>query len=66
VPLPGARAEVAGLRLLAEGGKDARGRIRISTVLVTPVAGQPHGTQGPAGGSEARVAERREGSDVSS
>jgi CBS domain containing-hemolysin-like protein len=34
VPLPGATAEVAGLRLLAEGGKDARGRIRITTVLV--------------------------------
>jgi CBS domain containing-hemolysin-like protein len=35
VPLPGARAEVAGLRLLAEGGKDARGRVRITTVLVS-------------------------------
>lgn len=34
VPLPGAVAEVAGLRLRAEGGKDARGRIRITTVLV--------------------------------
>jgi len=31
VPAAGARAEVAGLRLLAEGGKDARGRIRITT-----------------------------------
>ena len=37
VPLPGAVAEVAGLRLLAEGGKDARGRIRITTVLVEQV-----------------------------
>jgi CBS domain containing-hemolysin-like protein len=37
VPLPGAVAEVAGLRLLAEGGKDARGRIRIITVLVEEV-----------------------------
>ncbi len=37
VPLPGARADVAGLRLLAEGGKDARGRIRITTVLVRPL-----------------------------
>jgi CBS domain containing-hemolysin-like protein len=35
VPLPGAVADVAGLRLLAEGGKDARGRIRITTVLVS-------------------------------
>jgi CBS domain containing-hemolysin-like protein len=34
VPLPGATAEVAGLRLRAEGGKDARGRVRITTVLV--------------------------------
>ncbi|MGE3284879.1 MAG: hemolysin family protein [Pseudonocardia sp.] len=42
VPLPGAQAEVAGLRLLAEGGKDARGRVRITTVLVTPVAEPPH------------------------
>jgi CBS domain containing-hemolysin-like protein len=37
VPLPGARAEVAGLALLAEGGKDARGRVRITTVLVEPL-----------------------------
>jgi CBS domain containing-hemolysin-like protein len=37
VPLPGAVAEVAGLRLRAEGGKDARGRIRITTVLVEQV-----------------------------
>ena len=34
VPLPGAVAEVAGLRLVAEGGKDARGRLRITSVLV--------------------------------
>jgi Mg2+/Co2+ transporter CorC len=34
VPLPGAEAEIAGLRLLAEGGKDSRGRIRITTVVV--------------------------------
>ena len=36
VPLPGAEVEVAGLHLLAEGGKDARGRVRITTVLITP------------------------------
>jgi CBS domain containing-hemolysin-like protein len=36
VPLPGAQARVAGLLLHAEGGKDARGRIRITSVLVTP------------------------------
>ncbi|MFQ6271942.1 hemolysin family protein [Kutzneria viridogrisea] len=34
VPLPGSEAEIAGLRLRAEGGKDPRGRMRISTVLV--------------------------------
>jgi CBS domain containing-hemolysin-like protein len=64
VPLPGARAEVAGLRLLAEGGKDARGRIRITTVLVTPVEGEQEHTERSAGGTEDRAAQRREGSDV--
>ncbi|ASU77968.1 HlyC/CorC family transporter [Actinopolyspora erythraea] len=34
VPLPGAEAEVSGLRLRAEGGKDHRGRIRINALLV--------------------------------
>ncbi|GLZ47139.1 membrane protein [Actinomycetospora sp. NBRC 106375] len=34
VPLPGAEAEIAGLRLRAEGGEDARGRMRIRSVLV--------------------------------
>jgi CBS domain containing-hemolysin-like protein len=39
VPLPGAEAEVDGLlHLRGEGGKDARGRIRITSVLVTPIA----------------------------
>lgn len=37
VPLPGTEAEIAGLRLRAEGGKDRRGRIRITSVLVAPV-----------------------------
>jgi CBS domain containing-hemolysin-like protein len=37
VPLPGAEAEVAGLRLRAEGGKDARGRLRITSVLVQEI-----------------------------
>jgi len=32
VPLPGAEADVEGLRLRAEGGKDRRGRMRITTV----------------------------------
>ncbi|WP_176798058.1 CNNM domain-containing protein [Actinopolyspora mzabensis] len=34
VPLPGAEAEISGLRLRAEGGKDHRGRIRINALLV--------------------------------
>jgi CBS domain containing-hemolysin-like protein len=39
VPLPGAEAEVDGLlQLRGEGGKDARGRVRITSVLVTPLA----------------------------
>ncbi|MDQ1179723.1 hemolysin family protein [Rhodococcus sp. SORGH_AS_0301] len=32
VPLPGARVEAHGLILVAEGGSDARGRVRVSTV----------------------------------
>ncbi|MCS7476345.1 hemolysin family protein [Umezawaea endophytica] len=38
VPLPGTEAEISGLRMRAEGGKDERGRMRITTVLVRPVA----------------------------
>ncbi|MEO6086280.1 MAG: hemolysin family protein [Umezawaea sp.] len=38
VPLPGTEAEIAGLRMRAEGGKDERGRMRITTVLVRPVS----------------------------
>jgi len=44
VPVPGAVAEVAGLRLRAEGGNDRRGRLRITTVTVgrmDPPPGQP-------------------------
>jgi CBS domain containing-hemolysin-like protein len=40
VPVPGAEAEVAGLRLRAEGGNDRRGRLRITTVTVRPVSAQ--------------------------
>ncbi|NIJ13111.1 CBS domain containing-hemolysin-like protein [Saccharomonospora amisosensis] len=39
VPLPGAEAEVEGLRLRAEGGKDRRGRMRITTVVVRTADG---------------------------
>lgn len=38
VPLPGTEAEIAGLRLRAEGGKDGRGRMRITSVVVRGVA----------------------------
>jgi CBS domain containing-hemolysin-like protein len=52
VPLPGTEAEIAGLRLLAEGGKDGRGRMRITSVVVRSAL--------PAGGAaiEERSAER--------
>jgi CBS domain containing-hemolysin-like protein len=36
VPLPGAEVVSNGLRLRAEGERDTRGRVRISTVLVRP------------------------------
>ncbi len=38
VPLPGAEVVSHGLRLRAEGSRDGRGRVRISTVLVSLVA----------------------------
>lgn len=38
VALPGSEVVSHGLRLRAEGGRDSRGRVRISTVLVSPVA----------------------------
>ncbi len=37
VPLPGAEVVSHGLRLRAEGGPDHRGRVRIGTVLLSPV-----------------------------
>jgi CBS domain containing-hemolysin-like protein len=48
VPLPGSEVEVAGLHLLAEGGKDARGRVRITTVLITPPHADDVGPDGPS------------------
>ncbi len=36
VPLPGATVTVDGVELTAEGGPDARGRVRITTVLARP------------------------------
>jgi CBS domain containing-hemolysin-like protein len=45
VPLPGAEAEIAGLQLRAEGGKDRRGRMRITSVLVRRVDQPDHAPQ---------------------
>jgi CBS domain containing-hemolysin-like protein len=57
VPLPGAEVDVAGLHLLAEGGKDARGRVRITTVLITPVPDEAeNGANGASDASDASSA----------
>lgn len=40
VPLPGTQAEIAGLWLRAEGGKDRRGRMRITSLTVHRADGQ--------------------------
>ncbi|SCX03023.1 hemolysin family protein [Mycolicibacterium fluoranthenivorans] len=42
VPLPGAEVTWDGLRLRAEGGADHRGRVRIGTVLISPVKTEEH------------------------
>ncbi|OQO89605.1 hemolysin family protein [Saccharomonospora piscinae] len=47
VPLPGAEAEIDGLRLRAEGGKDRRGRMRITTVVVRAADGRRIGPGTP-------------------
>jgi CBS domain containing-hemolysin-like protein len=46
VPLPGAEAEIGGLRLRAEGGKDNRGRVRITTVVVRRGERERNGERG--------------------
>jgi CBS domain containing-hemolysin-like protein len=43
VPLPGTEVVSHGLRLHAEGSRDGRGRVRIGTVLVSPV--EPDGEE---------------------
>ncbi|MGH3824689.1 MAG: hemolysin family protein [Pseudonocardiaceae bacterium] len=50
VPVPGAEADVAGLRLRAEGGNDRRGRLRITTVIASraPVRSDPVTKPDPA------------------
>jgi CBS domain containing-hemolysin-like protein len=45
VPLPGAEVVSHGLRLHAEGGRDHRGRVRVGTVLLSPV--ETNGEAGP-------------------
>lgn len=43
VPLPGTEAEIEGLAMRAEGGKDGRGRMRITSVVVrgVPATAEP-------------------------
>ncbi|WP_197320172.1 hemolysin family protein [Saccharomonospora sp. NB11] len=57
VPLPGAEAEIDGLRLRAEGGKDRRGRMRITTVIVRAADGRRigPGTPGTTDENDERV-----------
>jgi CBS domain containing-hemolysin-like protein len=67
VPLPGAEAEVAGLRLRAEGGKDNRGRMRITTVTAwQPEPRDSDRAADTAGATQAddTAAPRPEGSDA--
>jgi CBS domain containing-hemolysin-like protein len=52
VPLPGAEAEIDGLRLRAEGGKDRRGRMRITTVVVRAADGRRIGPGTPTNGDD--------------
>ncbi|OLF08308.1 hypothetical protein BLA60_22990 [Actinophytocola xinjiangensis] len=53
VPLPGTEAEISGLRMRAEGGKDSRGRMRITSVVVRCLP-----TDEPARNDDERSAER--------
>ncbi|MPZ67183.1 MAG: DUF21 domain-containing protein [Pseudonocardiaceae bacterium] len=73
VPLPGAEVEVAGLRLRAEGGKDNRGRMRITTVAAwrsesAPGSGIEHTDDAhdadDTHDAENQAARRSEGSDA--
>lgn len=64
VPLPGAEAEVAGLRLRAEGGKDHRGRIRINALLVRRVEPVEESEQAVAERPGDEVDAQQEGSDT--
>ncbi|MCT2584919.1 hemolysin family protein [Actinophytocola gossypii] len=57
VPLPGTEAEIAGLRLRAEGGKDNRGRMRITSVVARAVPAAVATTE-TADGEDERSVER--------
>ncbi|MEW5810065.1 MAG: hemolysin family protein [Actinomycetota bacterium] len=48
VPLPGAEITWDGLSLRAEGGPDPRGRVRVGTVLVSPLDPEPEDTEDSA------------------
>jgi CBS domain containing-hemolysin-like protein len=48
VPLPGAEVTTNGLQLVAEGGRDRRGRMRIGTVLVTRIDAPDDAEEGDA------------------
>jgi CBS domain containing-hemolysin-like protein len=62
VPLPGAEAEVDGLRLHAEGGKDRRGRMRITTVVVRAVDDTIAGRRVRTGNGNGNGNDERDGS----
>jgi CBS domain containing-hemolysin-like protein len=62
VPLPGAEAEVDGLRLHAEGGKDRRGRMRITTVVVRAVDDTIAGRRVLTGNGNGNGDDERDGS----
>ena len=48
VPLPDAEIAWDGLLLRAEGGPDPRGRVRVGTVLVSPIEPEPEDTEDSA------------------
>jgi CBS domain containing-hemolysin-like protein len=50
VPLPGTEAEIAGLNMRAEGGKDNRGRMRITSVVVRGAAVDENEMEGSESG----------------
>jgi CBS domain containing-hemolysin-like protein len=58
VPLPGSEAEINGLRLLAEGGPDRRGRPSVPTLLVRRMG--KDSPQAAANGAPDKAAERHE------